>query len=148
MIFSYDSSCLIPLLSQSSETNTATAADFGSRIKARQKFVLVPHCLLETFSYLTGIPAPFRVPPARAIELLARLTKSAHAANSLTLELAFSVMEDVRSNGRSGGSIYDAHILHLARQAGVKEFVTWNAKDFLPYATPGLKIVTPSRHRP
>ena len=143
MSFSYDSSCLIPLVNQADERHAVTSADFDRRLRAGQPFVLVPHCLLETFSYLTGVPVPYRIAPARAIPLLMQVAKLAGSSSSFTVDLAFSVMESVRRAGRAGGAIYDAHIIQLAQLAGVSEFVTWNPRDFEPYANEGLLVLTP-----
>ena len=143
MIFTLDTSCLVPLLNGAHPRSAATRADFTRRLDHQHSLVLVSHALLESFSALTGSPAPVRTTVDYAIESLAGLMRIAQPAPPLSFESSLILMHNVRRAGRSGGAIYDAQIFHLAQQAGVEEFVTWNAKDFLPYATAAIRVVTP-----
>lgn len=143
MIFTLDTSCVVPLLNGAHPRSAATRADFERRLHQQHSLVLVSHALLESFSALTGSPAPIRTSVDDAIKSLADLMQIAQPGPPLSFESALVSMHNVRHAGRSGGAIYDAQIFHLAEQAGVEEFVTWNAKDFLPYATAAIRVVTP-----
>ncbi len=80
---------------------------------------LVPaHAALETYSVLTRLPQPLRVPAGPVVEFLSnRFTRPwLVLGGDATLEL----LEELRTLGIAGGATYDATIAATARASGVK----------------------------
>ena len=55
-----DSSCLVPLLMTEHGFHEPTRAEWDKLKREQAQFVVPCHALLETFSVLTRIPAPYR----------------------------------------------------------------------------------------
>ena len=83
------------------------------------------HALLECFSLLTRMPPPFRFSP----------------------EAGWSMMEELVKAGVAGGKIYDALIARGVFSAGAAVLLTWNVKDILRVAPPGLDVLSPEEYR-
>jgi len=58
-------------------------------------------------------------------------------------DAAFEVIRDLSVREMSGGIANDAAIARAAVDAGATELLTWNPKDFLRVAPPGLRIRQP-----
>lgn len=78
---------------------------------------LIAHVAVETYSVLTRLPPPQRVPPSAARTYLAR----AFAFPPLTLppQQYGRLLEVAAGKGITGGAVYDALVGSTARHAGV-----------------------------
>ena len=76
------------------------------------------HAALETYSVLTRLPQPLRVPAEPVVEFLSnRFTRPwLVLGGDATLKL----LEELRALGIAGGATYDATIAATARASGVK----------------------------
>lgn len=87
------------------------------------------HCLAETYSALTRLPAKYRLSPEQALmalqDIRERLTLIALNANEYV-----EVLANAAAAGISGGAIYDALIAQCALKAKAQVLYTWNIKDF------------------
>ena len=99
--------------------------------------------LLESYSVLTRLPAPYRLSARTAHDLLRlALSDKSHVVGAATTE-AWPELKSAAAQGTSGGSIYDAHILTCAKAAGARRFVTFNSKDFLRLDLGQIELVEP-----
>ena len=102
------------------------------------------HCCLEFYSVSTRLPAEYRLPPADAVQLIeseifGRMTVVELPATDRMTMLKASAQERM-----IGGTIYDAHIAHVARAAGATVIVTDNRRHFLASLRYGIRVETPT----
>lgn len=126
-----DSSVAIAAFGEWHDLNQAAAAilDEGAAIPA--------HALLETYSVLTGFPAPHRARPEivdawledRFARILAPPRAAAH--RNLVTQLARA--------GRTGGAVYDALVALTAKTAGAV-LVTADRRAVSVYELVGVEI--------
>ncbi len=87
------------------------------------------HVLLETFSVLTRLPAPHRVAPATAAELIQRLPLTpVTLAPARHIDLVTALAE----KGIRGGAVYDALVASTAEQHSL-ELLTRDARARTTY---------------
>jgi predicted nucleic acid-binding protein len=139
-----DSSYIVALLLEWHEHHDATLADFESRVAAGDVLVIPAHCVLESYSVMTRLPAPLRVTPSDAMQLLSRSFADRGEPAILTTELVWKVLASLSALGYGGGQVYDAAIGHTAANAGATSLRTWNTRDMQRVAPPSLEIRTPA----
>jgi predicted nucleic acid-binding protein len=103
--------------------------------------ILPAHALLEAYSVMTRMPAPFRVPPAQAFDLLESLVRNKAAVVQLSSKDAWSLLERLPKNDVTGGSVYDAAIAEAALRGGAQQLFTLNVRHFQRVAPADLKIL-------
>jgi predicted nucleic acid-binding protein len=81
--------------------------------------VAIAHCLLETYSVLTRLPAPHRMASDIVAEFLDQAFGS-HAVIALPAAEQQSLVGICAAQGLAGGAIYDALIAATCTHAGVK----------------------------
>lgn len=142
MIYTFDTSCLVPLLSEWHEHHLDTLAIYRERRQAGDELILVGHAVLECFSTLTRFPPPYRVDVRDAAEVMRLSFKGLRRveASVACVEAAIQRCVDL---GRGGGLVYDAVIAQAALEGGAKEIVCWNARHFKSVAPEGLRVVSP-----
>ncbi|HYN08678.1 MAG TPA: PIN domain-containing protein [Vicinamibacterales bacterium] len=128
--FSLDSSCIVAAVCGWHAQHAAAARALERRLAKGDRLVVAAHALVEAYAVLTRLPAPHRLTPADAWELLeanfvsdadvAALSGSAHAALLATLSQA----------GIGGGLTYDALIATSARHGKAAELLTFNRRHF------------------
>jgi predicted nucleic acid-binding protein len=139
--FALDTSCVIPLLSSWHEFHVRTKQGYEARRARRERLVIPAHALLESFAVLTRMPV--RLSPTDARRLLEEsFFKTAEIA-SLAGGAAWTTIQDLSLRDMGGGIACDAVIAHTALDAGASVLLTWNTKDFLRLAPPGLEIRQP-----
>jgi len=139
--FALDTSCVVPLLSSWHEFHTRTKQAYDARLSGRERLIIPAHALLESFSVLTRMPV--RLSPEDSRRLLQEsFFKTADVAG-LPGGAAWSSIQDLSLREMGGGIIYDAVIARTAFDAGASVLLTWNIKDFLRVAPPGLDIHQP-----
>jgi predicted nucleic acid-binding protein len=101
------------------------------------------HSLAEIFNVLSGRPAPLRLSPLDAAQVVAH-TARRFKTISLTASEYVQAVDGLAGLGHSGGMIYDALILACARKAKASRIYTLNPRHFR-LAAPDLaaKIVEP-----
>jgi predicted nucleic acid-binding protein len=85
--------------------------------------------LIESYSVLTRLPAPHRLRPEVAFELLHASFASARVI-SLSPATAWTFLQHSVDTATVGGRVYDAVIASTAIEAGASELLTFNARDF------------------
>ncbi len=87
------------------------------------------HSFAETFSVLSGMPRPFRMPPAVALQVLRRFGERVRTV-ALTEEEYLATLESMASRGLMGGIVYDALLLRCARKVQATRVYSLNPGDF------------------
>ncbi|HEY4641755.1 MAG TPA: PIN domain-containing protein [Thermoanaerobaculia bacterium] len=96
---------------------------------AGRRLLMALPVLIESYSVLTRLPAPHRLRPAVAYELLHDSFAGARAI-SLSPTTAWTFLQNCVDTGTVGGRVYDAVIASAAIDAGASELLTFNARDF------------------
>jgi predicted nucleic acid-binding protein len=118
-----------------------TKQGYEARRARRERLVIPAHALLASFVVLTRMPV--RLSPADARRLLEEsFFKTAEIA-SLAGGAAWTTIQDLSLRDMGGGIACDAVIAHTALDTGASVLLTWNTKDFLRLAPPGLEIRQP-----
>jgi len=138
--FALDTSCVVPLVSSWHEFHARTVQAYNDLRGQYARLVIPVHALLESYAVLTRTPP--RLAPEDCWRHLAGSFQSAEIAG-LSGVAAWSVIQDLRLRDMSGGIIYDAAIARAALDSGASILLTWNLKDFLRVAPPGLEIRQP-----
>ena len=99
--------------------------------------------MLECYSVLTRIPAPYRLAP----DIARQTMQENFAQTALVVGVkAGGVWERIASLARfglGGGQVYDALIAWCAADAGAAVLLTWNVRHFAAVAPPNLKVREP-----
>ena len=93
---------------------------------------------------MTRLPAPHRLAPGSAHELLAGSLESCSVVVGLTGSEAWKLLRDLPGESIAGGRTYDAAILACAVKAGAKRLLALDAGDFERLDPHGIEIVVPS----
>jgi predicted nucleic acid-binding protein len=141
--FGLDTSCLVALLSAGHEQHPATREGYIARRRRGEQPVIPVHALLETYSVLTRSPAPLFVRPAQVREMFIENFHEVAEIPALTSKLCLETLDELAAGAIGGGLVYDAIIAQSCADAGAKVLLTWNSRDFVRVAVPGLEIREP-----
>lgn len=136
-----DTSCVIPLLCRWHEFHAATVEGIGSG--SLENAAVCCHVLLESFSVLTRLPAPYRISPRQAEQLLTANFSKPVELCGVTGRDTWQALGKAVEQQTGGGRIYDAVIATATARAGATVLLTWNVRDFAAVAPHGLEIRTP-----
>ena len=115
----------------------AAAAGRGSRL-------LVPGpALIEAYAVLTRLPAPHRLAPADALDLLAGSFERKADVVSLGEGETWRFLHDAAGRRLAGGRAYDALILRCALKGGAARLLTLDRRDFERLDLAGIDLVVP-----
>jgi predicted nucleic acid-binding protein len=142
--FTVDSNYMIYFLQSWSPHHQATIADLQERLTRGDTFYIIPHTLLEVFSVLTRIPAPLRSSAMEAHSLLRKNFGEFHLTEQPGPQQVWNLLAHLAATGIGGGRTYDSWIAWSAQNAGIQEFVTWNARHFPAGSFGKLRIIEPS----
>jgi predicted nucleic acid-binding protein len=104
-----------------------------ARIAEGSGMVVAAHSMLESFSILTSLPAPFKMRPLRALAVITAFVESARLV-SLTPDQYLALLASLPARGVIGGRTYDALVLETAEAAAVDELLTFNVRKFATLA--------------
>ena len=99
--------------------------------------------LVEAYSVMTRLPAPHRLAPGDAIDLLSGSFEGRATIVSLTGTETWRFLHNAAGEEIAGGSAYDALILRCARKAGATALLTLDRRDFSRLDTGAVRIVVP-----
>ncbi len=109
----------------------------------RGALVVPAPALAEAYSVMTRLPAPHRISPADACELLSGSLERRAKVVGLSEKETWRFLHRNASDGVAGGSTYDALILACARKGGAKRVLTLDRRDFLRLAIGEIEVVVP-----
>ena len=106
--------------------------------------VLPADAILEAFAVLTRLPAPHRISPAVALELLRESFRDTEVV-SLDPGDTWALLESCAAGQVAGGAVHDARIIGAAVKGRARRILTFNVRHFERLAPPGLEVVAPGR---
>ena len=122
-------------------------AALGALVAARDapggKLVLPAPALVEAYAVMTRLPAPHRLAPAAAIELLSNSFEERAEIVSLTGPETWRFLHDASARGSAGGATYDGLILRCARKGRATNLLTLDRRDFERLPLAGIMLVVP-----
>ena len=142
--FVLDTSCIIAAVCSWHEHCARASAEIERRLSRRESLVCAAPALIESYSVLTRLPAPHRLSPANALELLDANFMRGRRIVALDGAATASLLRSAPENEIAGGRTYDAVIVACARKARARAILTFDADDFGSLADSSLEIVIPS----
>ncbi len=128
-----DTSCLVAAISSWHEHHERTRAELDRRSNRGDTLVLAAHSLAETYAVLTRLPAARRLRPVDALAAIEANWRTARVVH-LTATETWTALRAAAEVGVSGGRTYDALIARAALKADAATILTWNVRDFAPFA--------------
>lgn len=111
---------------------------------SRGKRLLVPApALVEAYAVMTRLPAPHRLAPADALDLLAGSFEHKADVVSLGETETWRFLHEAAGQGVAGGRAYDALILRCALKGGAARLLTLDRRDFERLELVGIELVVP-----
>jgi len=144
--FALDTNCMIAAVCGWHDHYRAAAAEIERRLVAGEQLTVAAHALTESYSVLTRFPAPHRLAPGDAWQLLRDNFSAPGTVVTLTARQHAALLARLAHEGVSGGRTYDALIAACAVRAGAGALLTFNPRHFEP-APQGLSIVVPTLNR-
>ena len=136
-----DTSALIAAVSSWHEHHERTRSEIERRVRSDEQMVVAGHSLAETYSVLTRLPAPHRLRPDDAIALIESNWRDTPIVH-LTGSEMWSALREAQRRELIGGQMYDALIAIAALKAKAATLITWNVRNFVPFA-PSIAVVAP-----
>jgi predicted nucleic acid-binding protein len=138
-----DSSYLIPLLSDWHQHHLKTLRSYQHWRDHDAQILLPVHAVLECYSVLTRIPAPYRLPADIARQTIEWNFSKTALVVGMKVGGIWQRIESLARLGLGGGQVYDALIAWCAVDARATMLLTWNLKHFAAEAYPGLEVREP-----
>lgn len=138
-----DSSVLVAALQSLHERHEPALKALDRVLSFEEQPVLPRRALTEAYSVLTRLPAPHRVAPKQALELLRGTLEGNARIIDLPLADTWPHLERLAQEATVGGAVYDAEILECCIQSGATQILTLNGRDFRRLAPPEIKVVVP-----
>jgi predicted nucleic acid-binding protein len=135
-----DTNVIIPTLVESHEFSARARSALAEPLQ-NGELLLPQHVLLESYSVVTRSPAPLRLKPQVAFELLHK-TYGACRIISVSAGDIWRFLRE-RDERTSGGRLYDAIIAIAAIEAGAKRLLTFNPRHFETFAD-RIEVVVPA----
>ncbi|MBI2203362.1 MAG: PIN domain-containing protein [Candidatus Rokubacteria bacterium] len=140
-----DTSCLVAAVAAWHPEHAAAEGEINARLRRGEPMMLAAAALIEAYSVLTRLPAPFRVSPGEAQRLLAGSFLDIGTTIALDGRAYRALLDRAARDGISGGRIYDAVIAASAERAKVDALLTFNVGHFSGLTAAGIAIVVPGR---
>jgi predicted nucleic acid-binding protein len=138
-----DTSCLIALVCGWHEHHVATRSLVEQRLDHGAVLAVAAPALVEAYAVLTRLPAPHRLAPPDALQLLHSNFHDHARTVALSARDYWSLLSGAPAAGIHGGRTYDAVIAACARTARARELLTLNVRHFESFADDSLKITSP-----
>lgn len=137
-----DSSCMIAAVCAWHEHHTRAAAAIEERLAAGEQLVVAGPALIEAYAVLTRLPAPHRLAPETARDLLAAnfMERPPVALDGRAYQ---RLVRGAPDEDIAGGRTYDAVIAACAIKAKVARLLTLNERHFAAFAD-RLQIIVPA----
>jgi len=136
-----DSSVIVAALLSWHNRHEAAARAVERALSSKEGVLIPAHAVIEAFAVLTRLPAPHRLHPAVALELLRENFASVRLA-TLPARNVWPLVERLSLLGLGGGIAYDAVILDSASEAGATSLLTLNERDY-DRLDSGMRISAP-----
>lgn len=141
--FVLDTNCIVAAICGWHDHNRSAVNEIERRLGRGEQMAVAAHALTEAYSVLTRFPAPHRLAPADAWELLRANFAEGATIAVLTPSQHVALIRRLAAAGVSGGRTYDALIAECAVKVGAAALLTFNPRHFDP-APQGLSVVVPA----
>ncbi len=138
-----DASILVAALLSWHERHGAASGLLTELLESGERIILPLHALAETYSVMTRLPAPHRLSPRDALQVLERTLRARASVIGLNGEEGWHCLGDLVRSSISGGTTYDGLILASARKGQATRILTLNPSHFERLGVDGIEIVTP-----
>lgn len=113
-------------------------------VERRSDRLLIPvPALVEAYAVMTRLPAPHRLAPGDAHELLSASFDGRARVVGLDASPTWPFLRSTAETGIAGGRTYDALILACLRMANANRLLTLDERDFTALGPEGIEIVVP-----
>jgi predicted nucleic acid-binding protein len=137
-----DTSVLIAALLSWHESHEAAAVALEAALADPAGAVLPLPALVEAYAVMTRLPAPHRVRPGDAAEIIRSSLRGRARLVTLDEAGAWLLLTSLADAGIAGGRAYDALIAACAKAARAERLLTLNGRDFAAVA-PDLELIIP-----
>jgi predicted nucleic acid-binding protein len=141
-IFAVDTSCMVAAVCEWHEEHAAALSEIERRLDEGERMAVPAHALAETYAVLTRLPAPHRLSPTDAWQLIDENFARSAIVVALPAKSYVTVLRRAVTQAIAGGRTYDAIIAECARQAKAEALLTFNRRHFEP-PPPGVTIIEP-----
>ncbi len=131
------------LLSWHEFHDVALAALVTARDEPGGKLLVPAPALVEAYAVMTRLPAPHRLSPVAAVEILSGSFEDHAEIVSLSGSETWRFLHDTVGAGLTGGATYDALIVRCARQGRATSMLTLDRRDFERLPLAGITLVVP-----
>lgn len=115
----------------------------AATLESEESIVLPLPALTEAYSVLTRLPAPNRLSPEDAFQVLHRSFREVASIVSLSSQDVWPFLADLAQGRFAGGATYDFQIIACAVKGGADRILTLNTRDFERLKPERLQIVNP-----
>jgi predicted nucleic acid-binding protein len=126
------------------EHNSAAIAELERRVASGETMVVAGQTLVEAYSVLTRLPAPYRLAASDAHRLMRQ--NFVKDSDVVTLDGAAytALIGGAAASGVVAGQIYDALVAECARRAGVDVLLTFNERHFRRVLDQAVSLIVPT----
>ena len=142
MTLGVDTSVVVAAVHANHPLHLASARWFDAAVDIHD-VVVAHHSILEAYSVLTRLPAPYRVSPSEAEIVLRETVENNTRIAPFAAETMWRVTSRIVAVPAAGGAAYDAFIIRLLGEAGAEVIATYNVDDFRRLG-PSMRIVDPA----
>ena len=139
-----DSSVIVAGLLSWHEAHPASLRALQDSIAAGP-LVLPLSALIESYAVMTRLPAPHRLSPDDAAELLSSSLRPHARVAGLRVARSWAFLGTLVGERVAGGSTYDRRILEEARAGAAERLLTLDPADFERFGNEPPAIVAPGR---
>ena len=125
------------------EHHESAAHAIVSRLDRGERMIVAAPALIEMYSVLTRFPAPHRLSPETALNVLEASFLKGVKVIALDAADYGKFLRAAPAAGVSGGLTYDAVIAACARKEKVRTLLTFNESHFRRFSDPDLLVVVP-----
>lgn len=113
----------------------------------RESLAIAVPVIIETYAVLTRLPAPHRIDPRSAADLIHNNLQSSELV-ALPGRGCWKMLADFAGKGISGGLTYDALIVACAAQVRARAVLTLNRRDFARIVPEEIAVECPIAETP
>jgi predicted nucleic acid-binding protein len=138
-----DTTVMIAAICGWHEHNHRAVRALEARLARGDILLAAAPALIETYAVLTRLPPPHRLAPSDAATLVQ--ANFANGVETVALDAAGyrRLLQDAPHERIAGGRIYDRVIAACAMVAEAATLLTFNTRDFAPFALGGMKVLAP-----
>lgn len=139
----FDTSVLVPLVTEQLEHHGAAHARFVSERNRGAMLCCSTHVLAECYSSLSAMPLPRRISGEEASRLLKLNVLQGMSIIDLSVEDYVHAIQLCAEKHRISGQVYDALHVVAAEKVGCGTLFTFNLSHFQPLALDRMRISVP-----